>query len=57
MKIRLVLEIKSVASFIKARFYLKQGCVKMRKHAETFDANKGCKLVIVFFIPISLFSK
>ena len=29
----------------------------MRKHAETFHANKDCKLAIVFFIPILLFSK
>ena len=29
----------------------------MRKHAETFHANKGYKMVIVFFIPVSLFSK
>ena len=44
-----VLEIKNVASFIKTRFYLKRGCMKMRKHAETFHANKGYKLAIVFF--------
>ena len=29
----------------------------MRKHAETFHANKDCKLAIVFFMPILLFSK
>ena len=29
----------------------------MLKHAETFHANKGCDMAIVFFIPISLFSK
>ena len=45
------------ASFIKARFYLKRGCMKMRKHTETFHAIKECKLAIVFFIAISLFSK
>ena len=26
--------------------------MKMRKHVETFHANKGCKLAIVFFKPI-----
>ena len=35
---------------MKTRFYLKRGCIKMRKQAETFHANKGCKLAIVFFI-------
>ena len=29
----------------------------MRKREETFHSNKGCKLAIVFFIPISLFLK
>ena len=29
----------------------------MRKHAETCHANKDCQLAIVFFIPISPFSK
>ena len=43
-----LLEIKNVASFIKTCFYLKRGCMKMRKHAETFHTNKGCKLAIVF---------
>ena len=56
LKIRLVLEIKNV-SLKKTRFYLKRGCIKMRKHKETFHAHKGCKLVIVLFIPISLFLK
>ena len=55
VKISLVLEIKK--RFIKTRFYLKTGCMKMHKYAETFHANKGCKLAIVFFILISLFSK
>ena len=57
VKMRLVLEIKNIVSFIKTRFYLKGGCTKMRKHAETFHANKGYKMAIVFFIPVSLFSK
>ena len=57
VKIHLVLEIKNVASFITTRFYLKGGCTKMREHAETFHANKGCKMAIAFFIPISPFSK
>ena len=57
LKIHLVLEIKNVASFITTRFYLKGGCTKMREHAETFHANKGCKMAIAFFIPISPFSK
>ena len=29
----------------------------MHKHAETFHVNKGCKLAIAFFKPISLLSK
>ena len=33
LKIRLVLEIKNVFSFIKTRFYLKRGCIKMHKHS------------------------
>ena len=33
VKIRLVLEIKSTASFIKTHLYSKRGCIKMRKHA------------------------
>ena len=32
VKIRFVLEIKNVASFIKTRFYSKRGCIKVRKH-------------------------
>ena len=57
VKMRLVLEIKNIVSFIKTRFYLKGGCTKRRKHAEMFHANKGCKMAIVFFIPVSRFSK
>ena len=57
VKMRLVLEIKNIVSFIKTRFYLKGGCTKMRKHAETFHANKGCKMAIVCFIPVLPFSK
>ena len=57
VKINLVLDTKNIASFIKTRSYLKGGCTKMRKHAETFHANKGYKMAIVFFIPVSLFSK
>ena len=57
LKIRLVLEIKNVASFITTRFYLKGGCTKMREHAETLHANTDCKMAIAFFIPISPFSK
>ena len=56
VKIRLVLEIIIVAIFIKTRFYWKQGCIKMRKHAESFHVNKGYKLAIVFFIPALPFS-
>ena len=55
VKIRLVLEIRNVASFIKARFYLKRGCIKMRKHAETFHANKGCHLAIAFLYQFRRF--
>ena len=33
MKIYLVLEIKNVVSFIKTRFYLKRGCIKIRKRS------------------------
>ena len=56
-QILLVLEIKKVATFIKTRFHCKQDSIKMRKHVETFNANKGCKLAIVVFIPTSQFSK
>ena len=56
-KIRLVLEMKDVASLTKTRFYSKRGCIQMRKHAETFHANKGCKLAILFLKTISPFSK
>ena len=45
---RLVLEIKNVASFITTRFYLKGGCTKIREHAETLHTNTGCKMAIVF---------
>ena len=41
LKICLVLEIKNNASFIKRRFYLKRGCIKMCKYAKTFDIRKG----------------
>ena len=57
VKISLVLDTKNIASFIKTRSYLKGGCTKMCKHAETFHANKGYKMAIVFFIPFSLFPK
>ena len=50
-------EMKNVASFIKARFYWQRDCIKMRKHAATFQANKGYKLAIVIFIPALSFSK
>ena len=46
---------KNIASFIKIRFYSKQGCIKARKHAETFPTNKYDKLAIVVFIPTSTF--
>ena len=57
VKIHLLLEIKNFASFLIARFYWKRGCIKMRKHAETFHTNKSCKLAIVVFIPTLPFSK
>ena len=47
VKIHQVLEIKSVASFIKTCFYWKRGCMKMHKHAEMFHAKKCYKLAIV----------
>ena len=31
------------------RLYLKRGCIKMCKHAETFHADTGYKLAIVNF--------
>ena len=49
MKIRLLLETKNVAIFIKICFHLKRGCMKMLKHAETFYADKSCYMAIVFF--------
>ena len=57
LKIHLVLETKSIASFITTCFYWKGGCTKMREHAETLHANTGCKIATAFFVPISLFSK
>ena len=42
---------------MKTLFYWKRGCIKMRKHMETFHANKGYKLAIVIFVITSLFSK
>ena len=57
MKTSLLLEIKKVASFIKTRFYWKRSCIKMHKHSETFDVNKGYKLSLVAFIPTSPFLK
>ena len=57
VKIRLLLETKNVAIFIKICFHLKRGCMKMLKHAETFYADKSCYMAIVFFLPISLFPK
>ena len=55
VKTPLVLEIRNFVSFIKTRFYWKQGCIKMRKYGGTFYANKDCKFAIVTFIPTSLF--
>ena len=46
---------KNIASFIKIRFYSKRGCIKARKHAETFLTNKYDKLAIVVFISTSTF--
>ena len=57
VKMCLVLEIINVTTFIKTRFYWKQGSIEMCKHAETFHANKGYKLANVVFIQTSLFSK
>ena len=33
----------------------KRDCIKMRKDAGPFHANKGCKFATVVFIPVSLF--
>ena len=49
VKIRLVLEMKNVTSFIKTRFYCRRGCIKRRKYAETFHNNNAYKLAIVTF--------
>ena len=57
VKLRLVLEIESIATFIKTRLYWKQGYIKMFKHVETFNSNKGCKWEIFVFIPTLPFSK
>ena len=56
VKIRLVLERKNVASFIKTSFYLKGDCTKMREHAETFHANMGCKMAH-FYASFPVFKK
>lgn len=50
-----VFEIKKRCFFIKTRFYFKPGCMKMRTHGETFYANKGSKLAIVFFYQFTVF--
>ena len=58
VKIRLVLEIKNVACFIKTCFHWKIGnIIKIWKHAKMFNANKGYKLAIAVFIPTPPFSK
>ena len=48
---------KNVGSFIETCFHWKRGCIKMRKHAERFNATKGYKLAFVVVILTSLFSK
>ena len=50
VQIRQVLEIKNIASLTITCFYWKQGCIKMCKHVQKFDVNKGYKLAIVIFI-------
>ena len=57
VNIRLVREIESFPSLVKTRFYWNRGCIKMRKHAETFHANKSYKFAIVVFLSTSSFSK
>ena len=57
VKIRLVLETKNVASFIKTRFYLKGDCTKMREHAETFHANWAAKWQFSFLFQFRRFQK
>ena len=52
VKIRLMLEVKNIASFIKARLYSKRGCIKMRKHVKMFCAGKGYKLAYVVFLSL-----
>ena len=47
VKISLVLEIKNVTNFTKTSFHCRRGCIKMRKHAEAFHANKDYKLAII----------
>ena len=68
LKIRLVLRIKNVFSFIKARFYLKRGCMKMHKHLGTANwqssflyhfavcrkKNLGCNFLTLFAQKSSL---
>ena len=46
---------KNVTSLIKTRLYFIGDCIKIRKHAETFHVNKGCKLAVVVFIPFRCF--
>ena len=55
VKIRLVLEIKNVASFIKTHFYLKQGYIKIQLILRSFAV--FLKLTFGIFVPTSLFSK
>ena len=42
---------------METRFYWNWCCIKIFRQAKTFNANKGCKLAIFAFIPISPFSK
>ena len=57
VKIRLVLEIKNVASLIKPRFYLKIGCTEMREHAERFMLIRAAKWRLSFLYQFRRFQK
>ena len=55
LKIPLIFEIKNVARCIKTLFYWKQVCMKVRKHAETYHANKSYPLPIVYLYQFLCF--
>ena len=46
----------NILGFIKKGFFIR-GCIKMRKHVETFDTNKSYKLALSIFTKLAVFKK